>query len=1741
MADSPDFTGVFDEPVVTAAPDTGPDFTGVFDTPATVEPSNYKYDKSSSLSDEDDLRRIDEEIKKASNQPIKATKWNEYNSTPPADTLRQEREKILAAIELKKSQPPTQTTQPVPQEPTGPDFSGVFDDRSTQNPDIIPYALNKLTQGVASVPAMGLDILGGVTNKLPGVDTFGDPFFAAAKDINEWAAKSWGMQEDADKNASFGVKAIGAGAQLVGTLPYMLLGRILGPVSMALTPATQTGKMLIDAGVDETKAAQIAATTGTAYGLLMGVATAFPSAVGAPMQELIKKYAMSAGATGGFNVVQGATERAVINKWLEQSDPEVAKLFQWADRETAGIEFLTGALLGPFAKYADDHTKSILKTFEEVKKKREVQQAVHLELMDMVVQGLDYQATPETSKAFWKHRFDLMDPADAKKTWEGIEKQFAMSPTDSQADAFDAYSHHSELTLDNYLGGIKHSDIYNDADTVDLKVTLKALERLGQQMNFGRIDVVLMDKAGSDYAGMFVPGNKWNGQNVQGDRIFLPKATGRANFETIVHEVGHAITSKMISEFEKGNVPKGMEAVYDRYTRVNENFIKAREQTVSNIVKNLSASERLQLERSVLPGDIDGTIDYLRRVHKYNLYGLKNLHEAISVAFESVDPSKNTTNTHRSGLEGFKKLPLRDSDGNFLFDSGATRDPALNGLWNDVWRQSSGLFTDVSDSNFLKSFYSQIFGLAENAPELYLDRAAMKNMAEVMSNEEMHRTIQIADILKNSIDDNTRVIKLRALSESPNWQMLLNERPDIIIGSAAKINALADSYLYEINNRLIESGANKGTLGTDKDKQVIAREGELYSPYKNVDQYMAAHGGELLKDAQDFDRQLLDKVLGPDQLKMMDKKNPLTKLLNFIFKMQQNYNGMEAKIFYDIMSHALLFKKLSETDQTHVMRFASIIDNDHLLRRDMEKAGKYWLDKVEIDQQVAKSGIPMSEQAKWAYWDMGNAMNRTWDLVDSFRKTQGLDSVKRIPNYMPHMWKGAYKVHVQAEVMRDGKMTKQTITVRGFNFKKEAEIYAARMKGQGFEIKPNDTPQYKGKDWHVVEMRDFDQGIVPTMMQDMDAYRNFAALDPEGQARLAAVDGKSIVGFTSHDMAQTGVRGYINDPMHFKYDTRDIVFGQRHRDHVDTLNLYENYVKQVVEHWKNVMYYHDVHKKLFGGAFDSSVDTNKYYTNTMARFPNMSKFMDAQVRNYTGEAVNAFKVFDQALIKGSVALGIPPYLYRQGVKSIRNLMSIVFTRYNPGNWAMNYIQPVHTFGILSWVDSRRRIDGLSHADLSTVISEVKRNFNNNNKELADALHWARQEHILDAQAEYQVRSKEAKSALGRTFQKVNLSNVPTKIEAGARETSFALAYTYYKRVLGDSVLARDAAAEVMGTSMVNYDRSRRPLMYQSYGVIGEMLSPFAVFRNAYAGNMVMMMKHALQNPKQFHAWKPFLTANAIFMFTAGVVGSVGFSEYDAIVRLLKKFSPETFGDMQESGAALTKLGVPEVVRLGALASLSKQIPGLPEGAAISGSGSVVGADDLFDPNIVPFITALAGLAVIGAKTVTGRGVTAEDKYAALTGILPGQLKYPLERYFQEEGVDTGFASKKLTGSVKRNIGDITALAITGKKSIREASEQALIRQAQAILESHKKGVKKLVTMATDKLMSGNTEGIDDYYARASEYYGITPEEFSQKIFDMRIERVLPAVDKILQGNENPLLADKLSEYIRKFNEGRARQ
>lgn len=1590
-------------------------------------------------------------------------------------------------------------TVPQPVVGSGIDFTEFDKEPTGPTPSTGAMVGNALTKTAASFASVPLKILGGATSALIHRG-LGDPIMGAGDYITKAAEDSFGVTPEMAQNAHFGQKLAAAMGQGGAMMPLYA-----NPITMTAAVAVPA----FDKAFELIRTGNIDATS--AYGIFMQalgsnvagayVNTMFPAkAVGEALKTTVTKYGATAVATGATNAATGALEDWSTQKILEKNYPDLAKNFKPGNWEQRTIEFLAGGIPALGAKYFYDKSgKTAYNKQNENLYSRD--NTFYPEVIDHAKDSLLYGTTPVGK--------------DLGVTLAALENNITQPY--ANINSFDPLR---SVPLLDYIATVKNSADINKipGETEDQYRTLDALAALGHETMQGA-KVVIHDGPNSE--GKMLWSADPNNFLKNDYTVFVPKITSREGLKTLVHEVGHVLTINFIRRFER--IKNGVEpmpqdariqALYQKYLAMEASFEAAREKAGQELYNRMKIHEPVLLAELENGGMFSQgkVVDWAllhqelisnRVLQKYNLkkdlYGMRDMDEFISTAFESWHSKEIATS----------KRALRGQD--LMGDISASDVNAISNDWRPVhykafepiYKEAQDFLGSISDNKYVKTLYDNVFEqitgqqLVKTSPSDMLDRARLQNAYE------RHLITEVDEIIQNRASDDEALRLMSVMAMTPEWKIFVAQYGSQLIANAANIRVRADQA------RKVTNENARLQLGRTEDIETFD---ELISK------------PEFHRDFDDIPNSLSRWVFGPDQARLTKLPPQAGKILRWVFRQMQKYNEIEAKLFQDGMQHLESLVALSTKDQKKVIDFAVFVDQSTTMRNEMRQQGIWWPDEAMIRRHIAASPhlSYVNDAHIKAYLDIGHLENKAYSLLKATALKQGEVAPERIPGHFPHMWKGDYKVLI----VKKQPGGKEWIThVRAFTFRQQAEKYAKAVDGGSLGADFSTQRSKDGKLYHMAKMRDFDSGILPTMMQDVDAYRTFCLLDPETQNRISKFDEDHITGFNSHLLDRSGASGWEGQ-MDRSYTTAEKLLGVRYRDTRDLLNSYEKYFKRTVETFKNTMYVSDVHHRLFSGPLDAVTDKRTTFKDVMARLPNLTAHIFNVGANYTGMANNKFRVFDENFVNLMVKAGLPPHAYRMVAKNIRNLMSIVFTRYNPGNWVMNYIQPQHTYSIIGFIDSQRRIDGLSSYNVEKVMQEV---MSGNALDWTDsqiALSWARENHVLDAQAQHQVQSK-ATTKTGKVIEALSLEKVPNKIEANAREMSYLMAYTYFKNVIGDPVIARQSAAEVMGMTMVNYDRSRRPLMYQSFGVVGELLSPFAVYRNAWAGNTFMMVKHAMQNPKQFHAWKPFLISQAMYMLSAGAIGAIGISEYDALLRLLKQFAPETFGTWPDAYAMMMKMKIPEVVRMGMLAGTSNAVPGLYHGAAIQGSGGSVGADDMLDPNIAPFLQAIGRTGGLVASYAMGRTPTSSAKYEALAGLLPGQGKYLLDKHFQPEGGNASFNAGKLVGSTEMDAGDEVSQAIMGKPSKKTFTERVEIRHAKAVDQTQIYDIKRMVELAVDAWDKTNNLDIDDLYASAYEKYNVTHSEFTEMIMNKRMERQLSFIDKLLKGEESFAKRSKL--------------
>jgi hypothetical protein len=318
------------------------------------------------------------------------------------------------------------------------------------------------------------------------------------------------------------------------------------------------------------------------------------------------------------------------------------------------------------------------------------------------------------------------------------------------------------------------------------------------------------------------------------------------------------------------------------------------------------------------------------------------------------------------------------------------------------------------------------------------------------------------------------------------------------------------------------------------------------------------------------------------------------------------------------------------------------------------------------------------------------------------------------------------------------------------------------------------------------------------------------------------------------------------------------------------------------------------------------------------------------------------------------------------------------------------------------------------------------------------------------------------------------------------------------KVFKDPVKAREAAVNAMEMTMVNYDRSERPLMYQNLGVAGEALSPFAVFRNAYIGNTILAIKAAKAGHPS--TWKPIVAMASTYLALAGAAGVVGMGEYDLVIDFLRYIFPQYVDEIppksNELFAKLPEGFMGDSLRFGLLSAST--------GVNMGASMAAVAFDDMTNIALVDFMKGLYDLAGVSAKEGmeafgVGTGASSRDIMEASSKIAPSIVK-PWIELSQTRNPYVKSMATSPKAVTERTMDEFAAEAIWGKPALSTQSRVTAINSDKEIQSLKINASKKIVEKVVDGMRKGTGSlSTAEAYRGWVDLTDGTPQEFQDAI------------------------------------------
>ena len=1190
-------------------------------------------------------------------------------------------------------------------------------------------------------------------------------------------------------------------------------------------------------------------------------------------------------------------------------------------------------------------------------------------------------------------------------------------------------------------------------------------------------------------------------------RLFTISPEAKSN--TVIHEIGHMLTSRVIDEFEnhianktRPTTPEG-EKMFNHLQRMKMILDAAQSHVVKDwIVKEgtTNSPRRSLLEQYEKSGMM--TFDELQtRLAEMDAatygpyYGLKDLKEFSTAIFEK-----------KSFRDILRKITFGDDfkrefdlafggrgPSEFLTDTEQPKqrnvrtllDIALNN-WADIADklaagQRWGLDKDSQTGTAIKA-------MLDTKPDTDIEMLARQfqggekdSMSKSFSDAVMYRIGQIFDT-KNSSEFEYRN-KITSLFPHAEWKALIAKHFDTMFLNKDKIALIYSEYVHDPN---VQRGPTQDLRHMASIIEDLFKDGA-----KSSDDIST--GGTL--------------IYGKDQLSRLKDKTKAGIFLGLFNDKVNEHIRFKAQLRFDFMLFHESFAKLPDDQRIRVMEESAYWDSAagrQILRQMAQTTNRdvWW----PSDAMLAQRGMTPEEIR--AYMDMAAGYDYMYYSLDAAAKTfmplrdDGTQFVlKRIPGFMPHFHSGLVKVMWKVQLANG----KTGTMMKGFDTIFMAERFAKRIEAAN---NPNvqllrDTKT--NKTYTTIENRSpSNPGLVTTLIDHYNSYESYINVAPEIAQLVADLDKTDMRGHNKSLLKRKDVGGYLNEYM--SQPAMKKHFGLIiNKAAEDAFGIYERYATSVADFVGNAYFVKDVVSPILDARNTNTASGAQHH---LAEMPHLTNYLDSQIANFTGENKNRLKPLDEAFERLAVNLKLNPQFFKFLNRGIRNVMSTVKLR-SIKHWWANSMQPLSGLAIL---ENFAVDNGLKPLDprgsmssmraLTWAMDQLTGGLDFEGKA---ALEWAIKNHIVDPQQDFQMGLVGTTRMMAK-LDKALLGEVNMWVEGGGRKITFLMSYKYFKQFYASHQLALEAADRATRSIMVNYDRASRPLLYQEFGMLGEAGSAFAVFRNAYLGNTYLMLRTIARNPSKFHAWRPMLTAQMVYLLQAGLVGIIGATEYDILADLYNQVADPDY-KLPLLSDFIVKNNIPDALAFGVFAEGTKYIPSMPGGVVLGSSATAPGLENLITPPILPFIQGMIAFGLIPAKEMIGfltdkPGASSDDIFKAAKQIAPPSLLPTIQEWLGVP-IDITTRANSLEGFVDNDPHDKWVRALTGADSIptwrKQRAEEMLNRKMQTMKET----VKKFADKVADKAM-GAPLGMDvgDAYAKAVRYDPtLSYDDFVQQVLN----------------------------------------
>ena len=755
------------------------------------------------------------------------------------------------------------------------------------------------------------------------------------------------------------------------------------------------------------------------------------------------------------------------------------------------------------------------------------------------------------------------------------------------------------------------------------------------------------------------------------------------------------------------------------------------------------------------------------------------------------------------------------------------------------------------------------------------------------------------------------------------------------------------------------------------------------------------------------------------------------------------------------------------------------------------------------------------------YKGLAKMTDELYDVINYARGILGKKPVRRIPGYFPHLYEGNWVFKVLAPKVVGGVTTMHPV----FFTRAPTKLAATRMKAKLEKMAARDPKlrqlldQSEFTEPYRMEHPNDNASMMAAFEEALGVYDGNHWATPVLQKVFHQLKGNISEGVLTHALERSGVPGSIGKDM-----------GLGKVDSAKLKEVQERYVKAVMEFAKRAEIIAKVEQPL--SQYRKRISEDMGLKNTV-------DYLDSSIALYKGDPKNHLKRLDDG-IEGAFDFavkaltvgkqGFSGHSVHNSLQWMRNYFTTKALGFYRGSYLLgNALQP-HYVGLPVLMSEASRLgkgDPYKAAALMDLNTADVSWFKKADAETLAVIDWGMRNKVITPSlfenVDFGIGTVKMSKA-DKAKRIITGRGMAEYIEKMGRMKAFVASYRFYRSADMSRTAARDAAVTATDHIMMNYEKYHRPRMYTDFGIIGETMSPFAVFGHGIISNTALSIKAIAHNKGSANKVKPMVAHLSTQLFFGGALGIMGIAEIELLIKGLNTLLEWSGSDYKIPSVtkALLEMGANDLITFGAVSAASKAVT--DHGVNVGSLFRAPASDDFV--SAAGFEWWWSDLMGKGApamwKIFSGEGTEAD--VATLVSSLAPNATAGLQEMWWSRHESEGRDGKKAVRDVNRRLGgkymrskeEWITRALTGSRSL---SEERAVMADRAMKDATRKETRirtHVVEQAADYLEKG--EAIPNEVINRAIKKGIFPLQLQKRAQREMKRRMLGVRERRPMGN-----------------------